>query len=742
MKYLRYPILTLLISAFAAYAAEDPIGYVEPAKPMGISADKVQVDNITKTTIVSGNVEGRYDDFTIRGDKLERDAQGTLSAEDATVTTCTNDVDHAHWGVSGNVVYRQQEYILMRDMWLYWHRLPILWLPYFYYPLNTDYGLRVMAGYASRHGTYLQMKYVYTLYGNPKKLESTWLGASSRIDWWQKNGLGFGQSLRWGLGNLGAGRFKGYYISDDDHDRYYKNDYSNQILENKVGRNRYYLELQHDWQITERDRFRLRGEKMSDPYFRNEFFRDSFFSIKNDYVGYEGNVIGWEHNEATLAFGAEISGPLDDFSAMVGRLPEVYLDVSPQPIYDLPLNYESQTKIGYLYRQHAEDVTYVGSPYSKLPGVWADYTTTRIDTYHRVTMPLKMANDVISVVPRVGYHGTFWDHTGHMQDPNSWYLGNAKAKSASNAIRSIGEAGVTFSARGTGFVNDNWAHTMEPYFDVLAQKAKYSGLKKGDRPFVFDSIDASVMWEDQFAGRGRNLPYTYYGLTPGFRNAWSKLNERGNLKEIVDVDFYVAVQFNKASRSGSSRWHELSKPGEPNYGADDAMLVPGYRVRYRPTDDIMLVSRAEYDSENSKLALFDLAFSQKLDEDFSWYAKYSVRDFRWWDFSSTPYRAMYPKSDLMNRAYLNIIDVGFTHHPITWFQYSPFVMWDANDGSIERAGAWFDYLEDCIGYRFQVSHSGKTHRLDGFSYKEDWNFSFVVYLRAFGEGTDSIFKNY
>lgn len=743
MKYLRYPILTLLLSALTAVAAEDPIGYVEPAKPMGISADKIQVDNVTKTTIVSGNVSAKYDAFSIRGDKLARDQEGAMTADDATVTTCTNEVGHTHWDATGNVVYRQQEYVILRNAWVHWQQLPIFWLPYLYYPLDTNYGLRVMPGYSNKHGVYVQAKYVYSLYGSPSKNpDSLWLAASTRVDWWQKNGFGFGQSLRWGLGDFGKGRFKAYYISDDDYDRYFSrnNGYLNRAWESPIHRDRFFFDLEHKWQITERDVFRVRGEKISDSRFRNDFFRKSFFNLKNDFIGYQGNAVQWEHNESTVGLGLEVSGPLDDFYAMTGRLPEIYLDVSPQPIFELPFNYESQTKVGYMYRQNAEYAGGWDHPLTNQPGIWANYETARVDTYHRVTMPLKTLNDTLSIVPRVGYHGTFWDNTGHMQNPNSWYDGNVKAKNGSSAIRSIGEAGVTFAARGTGYVNDNWMHTMEPYFDALAQKAKYSGIKKGDRPYVFDSIDASVMWEDQFAGRGRNLPYTYYGLTPGFRNAWSKLNDRGNLQEVVDVDFYVAMQFNKASRTGS-KWHELAELGDPNYGAEDIMLVPGYRLRYRPTEDVSLISRAEYDSENDKLALMDLMLTQKVSENFNWYTRYAIRDFRWWDFSSSPYYTMYPKSDIMNRALVHNVDVGFSHHPIDWLQYSPFVIWDVREGCVERGGAWVDYLTDCIGYRFQFVHKGKMHRVDGYTHKEDWDFSFMVYLRAFGTGTNAIFNN-
>lgn len=733
----HFSLLALLALSFAAIAADDPIGYVEPPKKkMGVSADKIQVDKETKTTIVKGNVTGQYDPFSIRGDEFMRDEDGIMTGDDASLTTCTNAVGHTHWDVAGNIEFRQHEYVILRNAVVHWHQIPVLWLPYLYYPLDTDYGLRMAAGYNSKHRAYVQAKYVYALFGDPKAKDgSVFVGASTRVDWWQKNGFGFGQGVHWSLGDFGKGLFKAYYINDNDYDRYFTEHggEKNRVWESPVKENRYYFDFQHTWQITERDVFRVRGEKMSDSLFRQDFMRQSFTTLKNDFLGYHANTVAWEHHESTVGFGAEVTGALDDFYSMTGRLPEVYVDVVPQPIFDSPFNYESQTKVGYLTRQVAQYGGDPTNPFARQPGIWADYESVRVDTYHRITMPIRLSNDILSIVPRIGYHGTFWDNTGHMENSEDWNSGMSKAKDGSNAIRTIVEAGVTFSARGSGFVDDNWNHMMEPYVDVLAQKAKYSGLKGDDRPYIFDSIDASIMWEDQFAGRGRNLPYTYYGLTPGFRNAWSKLNERGDLRQIVDVDFYVAAQFNKSSRTGNgNKWHDLAEVGDPNYGKDGVTLVPGMRVRYRPVDDISIVSRAEYDSESHRISLADFIFAQKTSPQFSWYINYAVRDFRMWDFSSTPYNPYNMRSDIMNRAYIHTIEVGATHRPLTWLQYSPFIRWDVNERKTERIGGWIDYLTDCLGYRFIVTHTPAWERIDGYTYRKNWNVEFLIYLRAMG----------
>ena len=304
-------------------------------------------------------------------------------------------------------------------------------------------------------------------------------------------------------------------------------------------------------------------------------------------------------------------------------------------------------------------------------------------------------------------------------------------------FRSILEGGVTFAARGSGMVGEKWRHVIEPYFDVLAQKAWYAG---SGRPYVFDSIDASVMWEDQFAGRARNLPYTYYGATPGLRNAWETMDDRGNFREVFDFDVYAALQFNETDYIGENDKHKLAEVGDPNYGKHNGLVVPGARVRWNPDKDISLMGRAEYDSDNNRVAVADAGWRQKVVEHFSYKVSYALRDFRCWDFSSAPYDSAQMTSDGFNEAKMHFINVGFENQPIDWFAWGPFVRWDIREGELDRIGSWFDYLTDCLGFRFIVEYENSYKRIDGYERDDDWSFGFYVYLRAFGADSGNIFS--
>ena len=719
---------------------------IASASAATFTADTIAADNVTKAAVATGHVVAKQGVVTLRSDRLERSEDGTMHFDASTcVTTCSNEVGHTHWNVTGEVEYRQNDYVLLRNAWLRFFEVPIFWLPYMYYPLDTKCGFSWMAGYMSRWGGYLMTKYRYHLIGDRTHQDNTWwVKGDTRFDVRTKNGVAFGEDLEWNLGDYGAGTFNIYYAWDEDYDRNLRrNGWRNGNWGSDVDRDRYKMTLQHKWNITERDILRVRGTYLSDSYFQSDFFRDSFFTLQNKFASYSNNGVFWEHNENSLAFGAEVSGRLNDFYAMTERLPEIYFDIAPQPIFDLPLNYESDNHAGWLRRRYAEYSAGESSAFGITPGLWADYETFRFDTYHRLTAPFKTFDDVVSVVPRVGYHGTFWNHGG-VND----LIGDTRARSSDgNIYRSIIEGGVTFAARGEGMVDEHTKHMFEPYLDVLAQEALYRGLEHNARPYVFDAIDASRCWEDQLAGRGRNLPYSYYGFTPGLRNVWSKIDEKGVERQMLDVDIYAAVQLNErdwnhADEGLDDDSHGLADAESPNYGDGRPFVSPGARVRWTPVDDIRLGARGEYDSDRNRMAVGSFIFEHRVQKDFKYFCQYYYSDTRYWDFSSTPHSDNPDyDSDKLNWSKINEIHGGFTYQPIDWFAFSPFIRWDVREGELDAAGAWFDYLTDCLGFRFTVEYEESYTRIDGSKYDEDWNFAFQIYLRAFGFGSDSFFGN-
>jgi hypothetical protein len=709
-----------------------------------VTADRIAADQRTGSLVATGHVDAVLHPFHLLSEELTRDAENRVSlAPPTTLTTCTNGVDGLHWSVCGEAEYQPGRYVMFRDMWVRMWDVPVMWMPYWYYPFDTDYGLRMMPGYASRWGAYLLTKYVYHIAGDTSGDEGALsLRGATRMDLRTKSGIALGQSLRWRLGDFGKGWFKVYYAWDEDYDRYHRhwNDPTKWNYQNwgsDVSRDRYAIELGHRWEPTERDVVRARGSVYSDSYMWRDFIRDRTFGLKNPYQ--EGNVneLAWERNETLFGLGVSVSGPLNKFYGGTARLPELYLDVMPQPLFGLPVNYESESRLGYLDRRAARyGKSGAITPYSHVPGTWADYNTFRLDTYHRLTMPMRFW-DVLSVVPRIGVRGTYWGESGY--ESNGLQRAGA---SGDDMARFIMEGGVTFAARGTAWIDDSWQHMIEPYADVLAQEAEYSGdgidgNGRRKRPYVFDSLDASSEWQDQFAGRSRNLPYSWYGVTPGVRNAFRKADDRGMLRTILDVDGYVAMQLNDTKWTGGNSYHRLAEVGRPNYGKDSPTFVPGMRVRWFPDRTMSLSARAEYDAERNKLAYANLLWRQSVTDRFSYHVEFFGRNHRWWDFSSTPYDATVKNEDF-NMAHFSLVEIGFEHEICDAVVWGPCLRWDCQEGELDSIGSWVDLRTDCLGFRFQVTYESDYVRMDGSKCDHDWRFGFYIYLRAFGPNWGSI----
>ena len=125
-------------------------------------------------------------------------------------------------------------------------------------------------------------------------------------------------------------------------------------------------------------------------------------------------------------------------------------------------------------------------------------------------------------------------------------------------------------------------------------------------------------------------------------------------------------------------------------------------------------------------------------EHFSYNVSYALRDFRYWDFSSAPYDPAQMTEDGFNEAKMHFINVGFENQPLDWFAWGPYVRWDIREGELDRIGTWFDFLTDCLGFRFIVEYENSYDRIDGYVQEDDWSFGFYVYLRAFGADSGNI----
>ena len=728
MRTAVLPVVCLLLGALVSRGSNAAVA----PDSVQVVSDQLVADRVTGAFVATGHVRAVVRPMTIVSESISRDAEGNFTFADPTaVTTCSNAFEHLHWKLAGEVTYRDRQAVMVRNAWLSLYGCPVFWLPFWYYPMDTDYGFHCLPGYTSRWGAYLMTEYVYGLYRSEDGRVS--LRGRTRLDVRQENGMAAGQDLDWRLRDLGEGAFRVYYAWDDDYGRYKRHAQTRkwryQNWESEVDHERYRLEFLHRCDLTERDAAWADLNYASDSAFKRDFLRRGALTYDPRFRGGRNSRVGWEHAESLFGLALLAEMPFNDFDGGVSRLPELVVSVNPLKLPWIPVNYESQTRVGYLRRNAGEigtDATAL--PFRYRPGRWADYDAFRADTYHRLTLPMKFA-DLLSVVPRVGYHGTFWDDAG-----NTVLDGRGKAGSdGDNIYRSIFEGGVTFSARGAGVFDRGWRHIVEPYLDVLAQEADFSGLGRAQRPYVFDGVDGSFGWSDQFAGRSRNLPYSYYGVTPGLRNTLKRVDERGNIRTILDFDIYGAFQFNDTDYTAGDRYHRLSRdPADPNYGDQHGMIIPGARLLWHPAVDWTLGARAEYDPEENTLAESQLLLRQKVDSRFSWTVNYRARDHRRWDYSSAVYDPAVQRDESFNWARYQLLDLSCEYELCDQIAMGPYLEWDFREGEFDEVGAWIDYRTDCLGFRLILSHEFEYDRIDYSTRDDDTRVEFLIYLRAFG----------
>ena len=152
MNYKSVLAAAALCVVASASAAQDA------GRELKVSADRMAADNVTGALVASGHVNAVMTPFRMMSEEVSRTGDTYVFAEPTTVTTCTNDEGSLHWSCTGNVVYREGKEVVARDMTLKMFGLPVFWVPYWWQPLDTDYGWRVMPGYRSRWGAYLLTK--------------------------------------------------------------------------------------------------------------------------------------------------------------------------------------------------------------------------------------------------------------------------------------------------------------------------------------------------------------------------------------------------------------------------------------------------------------------------------------------------------------------------------------------------------------------------------------------------------
>lgn len=635
--------------------------------------------------------------FTVLSDVLVRDETGINHAHNATVTTCTNAMDSWHWCVTGDARYKEQEFIELKNGHGSLFGLPVLWMPYYYRDLNTRYGWRFMPGYSSKWGAYLKSAYVYPIAGTEQSEAS--LYGKTALDLRSKFGVGVGQELTWRTDTLNQwGRLSVYYANHQEDQELEDINWNSSYDEH-----RWSIGLTERLEFSPRDTFTLTGELLSDSQFLADYKELSLRASSQPQA-----IANYEHRENAWVSSVAVAGPLRSFYAGTTRLPEVRLDILPQPLFGIDgLYYESQNSVGYFRRQPAKYDGVLNPEFRYQVGNWAYYDTYRLDSRHILRRPFALA-DGVTLTPRVGWRGTYWgDSAGD-----------------GSLFRSLFEVGARLQAR---YWKDYGAlrHTVLPYVDFTFVPDALDGAR--EQPYAFDRVDRIYEWRDRYDSDGMGLTQGYTGVRLGLKNFLRRSTLIGS-DELLDFDLYGVYVFD--TQDNWVRWTGRDQPGynpawtgvwAPRRESEkDGLRVIGLKGSYSPTRQLTFSTDYQYDPEYSRTAFWDLNLRLTL-PGFTVYGGYLYRKHRVYDY----YWAELIHSDVLYG--------GFVHSLTDTVDWSLYARWNIAEGDVEEYGGFVQYSLDCISFRLLASYLPSYTSVDSYHHDSDFRVSFSAWLRALPE---------
>ncbi|PYK13414.1 MAG: hypothetical protein DME65_02025, partial [Verrucomicrobia bacterium] len=289
----------------------------------------------------------------------------------------------------------ENDRVIFQYVTAYVGKVPIFWWPYLYQSLNEAFSFTVSPAYLSSWGPSLLTQVTFPITAH--------IRGRLRLDYRQRRGVAVGFDSTIDYFNDSQARIKTYYLQD-------QNPLLNEtaIPRKDVPTGRYRLSLADTTNFTD-DIYGITNlTKLSDPYVMQDFFQGEF---RIDPV--PDNVLAVAKTDPFYTLTAIERFQANEFFTTTERSPEVVLDIKRHGLFGGPIFYEGETGLANLRLQFPQDSGF------------ENYGTYRFDTFHQLTYPNTYFG-WLSIVPRVGYRGTYYGKT--------WDLGSTMFIPPSNPL--------------------------------------------------------------------------------------------------------------------------------------------------------------------------------------------------------------------------------------------------------------------------------------------------------------------
>ncbi|HWM25932.1 MAG TPA: LPS assembly protein LptD [Chthoniobacterales bacterium] len=356
-------------------------GHVRIYRTTGLFVGDRAIYNVDTKEIRAVDMRTDKSPYLIGGENVTTISEGAFLVSKGTFTT--HDSSDPDFRLKARTVrVYEDDRVVFQNVTFYVKNVPVFWWPYMYQSLNDAFSYMVSPAYLSSWGPSVLSRVSMPITDD--------IQMQIRLDYRSRRGvaIGFEPDIRYGAGKKSWARLRTYFLRDANPD-------INRTSEVRVGvpKDRYRMSVQNFTNFTEDIYGTVDITKLSDEFLLQDFYPGEFqINPKPD------NVLAATKTHPIYTLTAIGRFQANSFFETTERLPEIVLDIPRTPILGGPIFYEGETGVADLHRNFARDSGF------------QDYGTLRFDSFHQFLYPNTYFG-WLSVVPRVGLRGTYYDET-------------------------------------------------------------------------------------------------------------------------------------------------------------------------------------------------------------------------------------------------------------------------------------------------------------------------------------------
>ena len=371
-------------------------GHVRIYRDMSLYIAESGVYNTETKKIRATNGRTADEPYFLSGKNVNSISENGYLIQDGTFTTHDSPKADFHLHARKIRVYEKDRVIFL-NVTAYVGKVPIFWWPYLYQSLDNAFSFTISPAYYSTWGPSLLTQVTFPITDN--------IQGRVRLNYYGRRGpaIGFEPTIEYGKDKSSLAKIKTFFIQDQNPDINQTN-----IPRQNVPNSRYRLSLEDRTNFTDDIYGIANVTKLSDQYVMQDFFQGEF---RIDPV--PDNVVAVAKTDSFYTLTGIERFQANEFFTTTERQPEVVLDIKRHGLFGGPIFYEGETGFANLRLEFPE-----GSGFE-------NYGTYRFDTFHQLTYPNTYFG-WLSIVPRVGYRGTYYGKT--------WDLGSTVFVPPSNPL--------------------------------------------------------------------------------------------------------------------------------------------------------------------------------------------------------------------------------------------------------------------------------------------------------------------